>query len=97
LPAKRKPLGFKCPECGREYGSLRLKTFRQNRKKLIENKMQSVRVKRDDHGEVIRKIGINRNLHTLKYDTFIPILGIPDPNKRPILNLPLPMNHTLPR
>ena len=67
-----------------------MKTFRQNRKKLIQDKMQSVRVKRDDHGEIIRKIGINRNLHTLKYDTFIPILGIPDPNKRPILNLPLP-------
>jgi hypothetical protein len=49
--------------------------------------MQSVRIIKDDHGEIIRTVEVSRNLHTNKYETFI---GNFDPTRIPIINAPLP-------
>jgi hypothetical protein len=87
LPAKRQPLGFSCPKCGRNNGSLRLKIIRKNREKMLQKNIQASRLAKDGFGKSIRKIGFSRNSHTYKYDTFF---GDFDPDRNPIINLPLP-------
>jgi hypothetical protein len=83
VPTGRQPLGFKCPKCGRDYGSLRIKIVEQ---KFTQENMTTFKTKKDDQGEKI-KVPVKRNLHTYKYDT---IFGDFDPNRKPIINLPEP-------
>jgi hypothetical protein len=87
LPNRRQPLGFDCPKCGRNYGSLRIKTIRRNREKLIQKGMQVLRNRKNDYGKIIKQNGVKRNLHVHKYDTFF---GDFDPERKPDINAPLP-------
>jgi hypothetical protein len=64
-----------------------MKTISQNRARLIQKNLQISRIIRDYYGEIIGQIGVSRNLHTYKYNTFF---GDFDPNRKPIINQPLP-------
>jgi hypothetical protein len=80
MPAERRPLGFKCPRCGRKYGSVMIKKVSQTQK------IPTYKVKKDFLG-VEQMIPVKRNLHAYKYNT---LFGDIDPNRKPIINPPEP-------
>lgn len=77
MPAEKQLLGFRCPECGLEYGALRKKIVKRS-----YGGMPLYRVKKDDYGEE-QKIWVKRNLNTFKYTT---LFGISDQYRKPIIN-----------
>ena len=70
-----------CPNCKREYGSLRKKVVKRN-----QRSMSLYRVKNDDYGEE-QKTWVKRNFHANKFAT---LFGIGDQYRKPIINPPEP-------
>jgi hypothetical protein len=75
-----KQLGFECPECGRNYGYVRKKIVKR------QKKIPAFRITHGPHEEEIKTpVSTNRNIY--KYYT---LFGDFDPNEKPKINLPEP-------
>lgn len=88
MPSERHALGFRCPRCNREYGSLRTKTVKtvKQTKRLFQKKIPIFKLEQNDYGER-QKIPIKRSIHPYKYDN---LFGDIVPNRKPIINPPEP-------